>query len=88
MTGKLTGRSALLQKEVERLEREIERFAISGVADLADIQPQLADHLSQLRNELKRELETKRVVVLGTIHELQKNGDKKTRTRVALEVFD
>jgi hypothetical protein len=64
MSHELTGRSALLQAKIERLEREAERFASS------ERSPQLAN----LRHELKMELETKRVVVLGTDHAIQKPG--------------
>jgi len=92
MSRKLTGISALLRKQVERLEREIELFANTGVSDLGGFQHQCADQLAQLRNELNRELETKRVVVLGTVHELQKSGHKKnaeleSRLRFLIEKF-
>jgi hypothetical protein len=74
MSHELTRRSALLQAEIDRLEREAERFANSGVPEPVDVQDERSRRLAKLRHELKMELEAKRVVVLGTDHAIQKVG--------------
>ncbi len=77
MSRELKGRSAVLQAEIDRLEREAKRFATSGIPEPVDVREERSRLLTKLRDELKVELETKRVVVIGTDHAIQKTGHLK-----------
>src|SRR5260370_40850484 len=87
MANAFTGRSALLNREIERLEREQEilRAAI-GDSQTPEASAAYDGRLQELREELERELSSKRIVLLGTSHGIQKNGDPlntKLQTRLS-----
>jgi hypothetical protein len=76
MSNAFTGRSAFLKREIERLEREREvlRAAI-GDSPTPEARAAYDGRLQELREELERELSSTRIVLLGTSHGIQKNGD-------------
>ena len=69
MAEKLTGRASLLQREIEALERQ-ERMLTDAIGERQPPNQRLAD----LRQELHRELATKRLVMFGTSHDIQDKG--------------
>lgn len=77
MPSDFTGRSAILKHEIERLEHEHELLC----REIAKPHGPEAIHcthdssLTDLGEELKRELSAQRVVVFGTAHGLQVKGD-------------
>ncbi len=76
MTNKLSGLSELLKLRIERLQQETELFrsVIQHSPGSDPINDQSNQVLDDLKGQLERELEMKRVVVFGTTHELQKVG--------------
>jgi hypothetical protein len=72
----LTGRAALLQKQIDELNQRIEELAGIGITSAADTPEEDQQRLAEFRLELEMELKTKRVVVLGTGHEYQMLGHK------------
>ena len=70
MATELRGRSALLKKEIEKLELQEKAFR-SSMPDFHN------PRLEELRRELTRELVTKRLVIFGTSHDAQESGDGK-----------
>jgi hypothetical protein len=77
MPNDFTGRSAILNHDIERLEQEHKLLCVQ-MANLNGAEAILCAHestLTELREELKRELSAKRVAVFGTAHGLQAKGD-------------
>jgi hypothetical protein len=74
MASVFTGRSSLLTEEIDQLQQEIEWHNKSGIPGQEEIQDERSQRLAALRQELKLELGTKRLVVLGTMHNLQLVG--------------
>jgi hypothetical protein len=72
---KLTGRSAILKRRIDKLQREIEAFAALPLAGLSEEPDGRVQELTQLRHELAVEGKTKRVVILATEHGCQQNGN-------------
>lgn len=68
---RLTGRSAILQHKIDKVRQEIAMFA--GFP--SDLPEGRLRELAQLEDELEHESKTKRVVVLGTEHGCQRNGN-------------
>ena len=77
MERELTGWSALLKAEIDRIEREIQWHDSVGISDPTDMSNARAQRLADLREELTAELKGKRVVILGLTHDSQVKGNSK-----------
>jgi hypothetical protein len=75
MESNLTGRSAILQRKIDKLQREIELFATFPLNVPSEESNERTQELTELRDELERESKTKRVVILATEHGCQQNGN-------------
>src|ERR1700733_9963439 len=68
MTSKFTGRSALLNGKIDRLQQEVEWCDKSGSLGQEDVQDERSRTSAELGHASKLRLDTKLVVVLGTMH--------------------
>jgi hypothetical protein len=58
----------MLQRRIDQLQQEIELFASFPLPTQSEKPDARGQELAKLRDELERELKTKRVVILGTEH--------------------
>jgi hypothetical protein len=83
----IEGLAAVLEREIAKLETEF-----NGSVSTPDLQHQISQKIQTLRAQQKKELTTKRVVILGTSHEAQDNGNQlnsafERRLRYLIEKF-
>lgn len=74
MNPPIAGIAARFQREIEAIEAKIKYWKDAGVDLGASWRDAERRKLEDLRRKMKNEMETKRIVVFGTIHECQLDG--------------
>jgi hypothetical protein len=74
MNPPIAGIAAAFHREIEAIEAKIKYWTDAGIQMGAAWRDADRRKLEDLRQKMKNEMETKRVVVLGTVHEFQLDG--------------